>query len=51
MLCGYAERAYFTTDACQHCAARDEHKRLTRIAQRTRALLTRRDRYRRAYRP
>jgi hypothetical protein len=27
----YAERAYFDGDACQHCATRDEVKRLERI--------------------
>ena len=26
----YSERAYFDGDHCQHCAARDEHHRLTR---------------------
>lgn len=35
----YSERAYFTTDACAHCAARDEHLRLERIErQRIRAV-------------
>jgi hypothetical protein len=28
----YAERAYFDGDHCQHCADRDEHLRLERIA-------------------
>lgn len=28
----YAERAYFDGDHCHHCAARDEHERLRRIA-------------------
>lgn len=28
----YAERAYFDNDACHHCATRDEHERLQRIA-------------------
>lgn len=27
----YAERAYFDGDACAHCAAWEEHKRLERI--------------------
>ncbi len=27
----YSEAAYFTTDACAHCAARDERERLDRI--------------------
>lgn len=35
----YAERAYFTTDACHHCATRDEHLRLERIAKRNREAL------------
>ena len=30
----YAERAYFDGDHCAHCAARDEQKRLERIAER-----------------
>ena len=28
----YSERAYFDGDHCQHCATRDEHMRLERIA-------------------
>lgn len=28
----YSERAYFDGDHCQHCATRDAHKRLERIA-------------------
>lgn len=28
----YAERAYFEGDHCQHCADREEHLRLARIA-------------------
>lgn len=28
----YAERAFFDGDHCQHCADRDEHLRLQRIA-------------------
>ncbi len=35
----YAERAYFDNDACQHCATRDEHLRLERIAKRDREAL------------
>lgn len=35
----YAERAYFDNDACAHCAARDEHLRLERIAKRNREAL------------
>lgn len=31
---GYAERAYFTTDACGHCAARDEVERVKGIERR-----------------
>lgn len=29
----YAERAYFDGDHCQHCATRDDHRRLERIRQ------------------
>lgn len=29
-LCGYAEKAYFGGDHCQHCADRDEFLRLRR---------------------
>lgn len=35
----YAERAYFDNDACHHCATRDEHLRLERIAKRNREAL------------
>ena len=36
MYANYAERAYFTTDACAHAAARDEHNRLRMIEKRNR---------------
>lgn len=35
----YAERAYFTADACAHVAARDEHDRLRMIERRNREAL------------
>lgn len=31
----YAERAYFTPDACAHCAARDEQLRLGYLVRRS----------------
>ena len=42
----YAERAYFTTDACHHCAAHDEHNRLRGIAKRNATLIRAMDRRR-----
>lgn len=36
-----AERAYFEGDHCHHVAARDENRRLTRIARQHRAALLR----------
>lgn len=40
--CGYSERAFFTSDACAHCADRDEFLRLQRIRQRSLAIIGRR---------
>ena len=39
MYANYSERAYFTTDACAHAAARDEHNRLRMIEKRNRDAL------------
>lgn len=39
MYANYAERAYFTTDACAHAAARDEHNRLRMIDKRNQQAL------------
>lgn len=41
----YAERAYFDGDACQHCATRDEHRRLQRIAEQGRKAMRDRRRH------
>jgi hypothetical protein len=38
----YAERAYFTRDACKHCADRDEILRLKAIDKRARGFIERR---------
>ena len=38
----YSEAAYFTTNACHHCAARDEHERLARITRTHQRLAPRR---------
>lgn len=38
----YPEAAFFDGDHCQHCADRDEHRRLERIRQQTRDALRRR---------
>lgn len=46
----YSERAYFTSDACKHCADRDEFLRLRRIDRSARAIIDRR-RNGRAQRP
>lgn len=35
----YAERAYFESDHCAHCAARDEFNRLAAIAKRNARVL------------
>lgn len=39
MYANYAERAYFTTDACHHCAAYQERERLRMIDKRNREAL------------
>jgi hypothetical protein len=35
----YSEAAYFDGDHCQHCADRDEHRRLQNIQRRNQAAL------------
>lgn len=39
MYADFAERAFFDGDHCSHCATRDEHLRLERIAKRNREAL------------
>jgi hypothetical protein len=38
----YAERSFFDGDYCQHCADRDEHLRLRRIARNAQVAFERR---------
>lgn len=42
----YSERAYFDGDHCHHCATRDDHMRLERIAAANRQALRSIDRRR-----